>query len=457
MSQSRTSGTTNCSVSRVSVSRVTLTSLNSTVPDERLAALHALRESIQSDVAPTEEVNNHVHSTYSFSPYTPTMIAVKAVQAGLKTVGIMDHDSVSGGREFLDACKELGIASTVGFEIRVNMDGTVVQGRKTNNPDEPNISYIAIHGIPVTKLPAAEKFLEPVHDARIARVRKEVGLLNDLLEDCGAPTLDFDADVLAVSQAPSGGSITERHVVYALALKLIEMHGRGQALVDFVERSMMIPVAGTLRSHLLDVDNPHYAYDLLGAFKSALVPRFFVRSGYDECVHVSEAVRFGNEIGAIPAYAYLGDVAESPTGDKKAEQFEDSYLDELIPELVRIGFKAVTYMPPRNTKEQMLRLQALCRKHGLMEISGVDINSSRQSFNCPILLEPEFLHLADAAWALIAHEKLAAVDPGLALFSPDNPLATRSLEERIATYSDIGRRMDHSRPEEAIRLTESWT
>jgi len=436
---------------------VNLASLNSAVPDERLSALHGLRESIKSEVSPTEEVNNHVHSTYSFSPYTPTMIAVKAVQAGLRTVGIMDHDSVSGAREFLDACKALGIASTVGFELRVNMDGTVVEGRKTNNPDEPNISYIAIHGIPVTRLAAAEKFLEPVHVARIARVRKEVSLLNELLEDCGAPTLDFDADVMAVSQAPNGGSITERHILYALSLKLIEACGRGQKLVEFVEQRMMLPLAGALRGLLSDADNPHYAYDLLGAFKSALVPRFFIPSGYDECMHVTEAVRFGNDIGAIPAYAYLGDVAESPTGDKKAEEFEDRFLDDLVPELVQLGFKAVTYMPPRNTKAQMLRLQALCRQYGLMEISGVDINSSRQSFNCPILLEPEFAHLADSAWALIAHEKLAAVDPKLALFSPENPLASLGLQERIAAYSDVGRRMDHSRPEEAIELTEGWT
>jgi hypothetical protein len=113
-------------------------------------------------------------------------------------------------------------------------------------------------------------------------------------------------------------------------------------------------------------------------------------------------------------------------------------------------------MPPRNTREQLARLQSLCAQHGLMEISGVDINSSRQSFNCPILLEPQFRHLADAAFALIAHEKLAAADPALALFSAENPLASRPLMERIEAYADVGRRMDHTRPESAINLTGQW-
>jgi hypothetical protein len=398
------------------------------------------------------EVNNHVHSTYSFSPYTPAEIPVKAKEAGLGTVGIMDHDSVSGCTEFLEAAKAADIAATAGCEIRVNMDGTSVEGRKTNNPDEPNISYIALHGIPSTKFDTVKAFLKPMQEARIARDRKEVEKLNGLLAEYGAPLLDFDADVLSVSEAARGGSVTERHILYALSLKLIGRYGKGSELVNFVESGMKVPLKGSLKELLLDAGNPHYAYDLLGAFKSALVPEFFIRSNHEECISVYDAVRFADGIGAIPAYAYLGDVGESPTGDKKAEKFEDDFLDELIPELKQIGFRAVTYMPPRNTREQMARLQELCRVTGLMEISGVDINSSRQSFNCPVLLEPEFAHLADAAWALIAHEKLAAADPKLALFHPENPAASLPLEDRIKKYADIGKRMDHTQPEKAVML-----
>ncbi|MEI6892588.1 MAG: PHP domain-containing protein [Pontiella sp.] len=427
--------------------------LNGSTSTARLAAVREHgEERCKQGVTQTEEVNNHVHSIYSFSPYSPTMIAVKAAEAGLRTVGIMDHDSVSGCAEFLEAAKVVNIASTAGCEIRVNMDGTLMQGRKTNNPDEPNITYIAFHGIPADQFPAMEKFLKPIHDARILRDRKEVDTLNRILQERGAPTLDFDVDVLPISQAAEGGSITERHILYALALKLIEKCGKGQPLVDFVENQMEIPIAGKLREVLLELYNPHYAYDLLGAFKASLVPAFFLKSSDEECMTVYQAVEFANRIGAIPAYAYLGDVGESPTGDKKAEKFEDDFLDELIPELSKIGFRAITYMPPRNTREQLARLQKLCKENGLMEISGVDINSSRQSFNCPILLEPEFAHLADAAWALIAHEKLAAQDSKLALFNPENPMATQPLDERLATYADIGKNMDHTQPEKAIEL-----
>ena len=71
--------------------------LNAATVDARLAAVRELgEERCKQGVTQTEEVNNHVHSIYSFSPYSPSMIAVKAAQAGLRTVGIMDHDSVSG-------------------------------------------------------------------------------------------------------------------------------------------------------------------------------------------------------------------------------------------------------------------------------------------------------------------------------------------------------------------------
>ena len=411
--------------------------LNCNSKDERLAAVRKLGETLKEGVVATDEVNNHVHSIYSFSPYSPTMITVKAAEAGLQAVGIMDHDSVAGCKEFLEAGKAVNIATTAGFEMRVDMTGTAVEGKRINNPDTLNNAYIAIQGIPADRLDEVEAFLKPICEARYSRDRKEVEKLNKILDSLGAPTLDFDKDVWAISQADNGGSITERHILYALAKKLIEQFGKGEKLIQFVQDKMKISIPAKLAEVLLDLTNPHYEYDLLGVFKATLVPSFFIQSNEIECISVYDAVKFANSINAIPAYAYLGDIAESPTGDKKAEKYEDDYLDELIPELKKIGFKAVTYMPPRNTLEQLQRVQKLCAENELMEISGVDINSSRQTFSCPIIQTPEFCHLTQSTWALIAHEKLATKDAKFALFNPDNPDAELSLKERIAKYAEI--------------------
>ena len=180
-------------------------------------------------------------------------------------------------------------------------------------------------------------------------------------------------------------------------------------------------------------------YDLLGVLKSGFLDRIFEQPDEAECPPAQSVVAFALAIGAIPAYAYLGDVGESPTGDKKAEKFEDDFIEELFDAVKAMGFPAVTYMPPRNTAAQLGRVRALCEDRGLMQISGVDINSPRQSFNCPELRRPEFANLRQATWALVAHERLSTADPRAGLFSPANPLKELSLERRLAAYAEAGR------------------
>ncbi|MBU4510877.1 PHP domain-containing protein [bacterium] len=424
--------------------------LNSSNKSSRLFGLDKLYKLIEIEkeqFKKTEEVNNHVHTIYSFSPYSPSMAAYLAWKAGLQAVGIMDHDSVSGCKEMIEACKIIGIASTVGFELRVNFSGTIVEGRKLNNPDSKNIGYIAIHGIPESKLPEAKKFLNPIQGARNKRNKKILAKLNNLIKSYRMEEIDFNKEVYKISQAKEGGSITERHILFAFARKIIQKTGKGEKLISFLKDNLDIVLSEKNKKFLLDENNQFYLYDLLGILKSSFLDKIFIQPDYEECISVYEAVKFSNSINAILAYAYLGDVTDSPTGDKRAEKFEDDFLNELIPELKKIGFKAITYMPPRNTLNQLLRLQRLCKKYELMEISGVDINSPRQSFNYPIILRPEFAHLIEATWALIAHEKLANYDEKYALFNNRNPLKSKSLKERIVTYSEIGRRIDSRHPE----------
>jgi len=424
--------------------------LNSNLKGTRLSGTKKIFNLIQKrtkQFKKTEEVNNHVHTIYSFSPYSPSMAAYLAWKASLQAVGIMDHDSVSGCKELIEACKIIGIASTVGFELRVNFSGTIVEGRKLNNPDSKNIGYIAIHGIPESRLKEAKKFLNPIQVARNKRNKKMLYNLNNLIKDYGIEKIDFKEEIYNISQAKEGGSITERHILYAVARKIIQKTGKGEKLISFLKDNLDIVLSEKIHKFLLDENNQFYLYDLLGILKSSFLDKIFIQPDYEECISVYKAVKFNNSINAIPAYAYLGDVTDSPTGDKRAEKFEDDFLEELIPELKKIGFKAITYMPPRNTLSQLLRLQRLCKKYELMEISGVDINSPRQSFNYPIILRPEFAHLIEATWALIAHEKLANYDEKYALFNNKNPLNGKSLKERIVTYSEIGRGIDSRYPE----------
>lgn len=403
----------------------------------RLMALKELKE--QGALTPVEaknEVNNHIHTTYSFSPYSPTMAVAKAYVAGLSTAGIMDHDSISGAREFLEAGNIVGLKTTIGAECRASMEGTALEGRRINNPDQNSVIYMTLHGVPHSQIDKLESFFKPYVEARNRRNRKMIDNCNKLLSSFGI-TLDFDADVLPLSQNDVGGSVTERHLLYALALKIIGVFGKGAGCIGFLKDTMGITLSAKIEDFLQDENNPHYAYDLLGVLKSDMIGKIYIPAT-DECPKVRDILAFAKEIGAIPAYAYLGDVGQSVTGDKKAQKFEDDYLDLLFETISELGFEAVTYMPSRNTGEQLDRVMELCDKYNLFQISGEDINSPRQSFYCEKLQDPKFFHLIDATYALIGHEKMATKDLSLGMFSAETKEKYPNIKERVQIFKAYG-------------------
>ena len=355
-------------------------------------------------------VNNHIHTTYSFSPYDPTAALYMAWKNGLKTAGIMDHDSASGIREFLAAAELIGMPVTCGVECRVDMSMTALNGKRINNPDQNSIAYVAMHGIPHQNIEAVDAFFAPYREKRNQRNRKMCENITQLVKPYGL-SLDFDTDVLPLSNYAKGGSVTERHILYALSKKITSIYKTPAEVVSFLKDEMKLELPQKVIDQIANGDKTpeYYEYDILGALKSNMVEKFYI-DATDECPKVADFVDMVHKNGGIAAYAYLGDVGNSVTGDKKAQKFEDDYLDELVEVIKEYGFDAITYMPTRNTPEQLARLTRLCDEHGFFQISGEDINSPRQSFRCKALDDPAFGHLIDATYTLIDYETLASKD-----------------------------------------------
>ncbi len=325
------------------------------------------------------DVNNHIHTTYSFSPYTPAQAARNAKEAGLAAAGIVDHDTISGAREFVAEGLRLGLPTTVGYEMRVYHAHTDIGRRRTNHPDQADISYLTFHGVPYTKFDAADALLQPVRRARGERNRAI----------CKRLGLDYESDVLPLSMYDKGGTVTERHILFALAKQ---------------------------------------DYNELARLKAEF--HEYIPAGREECPDIDTALAFARANGVITAYPYLGDVTQSVTGDKKAQPFEDGYLDELVAILYELGIRAISYAPSRNTHEQLLRIHALCNQYQMLQISGEDINSPNQPFVCDAIRE--FSNLRDATWALIGHEQAAAKDVALGFMEVDMPL-----EEKVKYFMGL--------------------
>ena len=377
-----------------------LEKLNAPTKQARLANLKVLLETADFPPAVPQYINNHIHTTYSFSPYSPTAAVYAARMEGLCTAGIIDHDSISGAREFLEAAALIGMPVTVGMECRASMDGTAMQGKRTNNPDQLGVSYMTIQSVPHDRIEEVNAFFAPYRAARGVRNRKMVARINALLSGI---ELDYDRDVLPLSEAREDGGVTERHLMYALAIAMVKKAGKGQPMVDYLS-SIGLRLSEKQTAQMLDTAYPFYEYDLLGILKSAFVPKIYIDAA-DECPNVRDVAALCARVDALLCYAYLGDVTASVTGDKKAQKFEDDYLDDVIACIKDCGIRAVTYMPTRNTPEQLARLRRLCEENGLFQVSGEDINSPRQSFVIRAMENPLFSNLIDATWKLIQHEK----------------------------------------------------
>ncbi len=373
--------------------------LNAPTKAQRLENLRQVIKDTQFPPMVPQYINNHIHTTYSFSPYSPTAAVYAARMEGLCTAGIIDHDSISGAEEFLEAAEIVGIPVTIGMECRVSMDGTRLEGRRTNNPDQVGVSYMTIQGVPHDKIGELTAFFAPYREARSRRNRAMIERINALLDGI---CLDYDRDVLPLTEAANGGGVTERHIMYALAKAMVAKAGKGPAMVEYL-KCIGLTLSEKQCSQLLDTEYPFYDYDLLGILKSAFVPKVYI-DATDECPNVKDVVALCNRVDALLCYAYLGDVGNSVTGDKKAQKFEDDYLDDVIACLKEIGVRAVTYMPTRNTMEQLTRLRTLCEENQLFQVSGEDINSPRQSFIIRAMENPMFANLIDATWKLIEHE-----------------------------------------------------
>jgi hypothetical protein len=415
--------------------------LNAPEKAQRIAALKELRSRVDRGLIQLPEregyTNNHVHTKYSFSPYSPAMAVWKAVGSGLSTVGIIDHDAINGAEEFIEAGEILGIPTTIGFEIRTDWSATGLNGRRINNPDQISNAYICAHGIPHTQIAKADTYLKKIRDAREKRNRAMMERLNTMMQPYGIVT-DYDADVLPISYAKFGGEVTERHLLYALTEKMMQKYGKGQPIIDFIIQSLGMALSDSQRKLLADENNAIYAYDVLNILKGSFVSRIFIDATGAETPDIREAVAFIKECGAIPSYCYLGDVAASPTGDKKAQKFEDEYLEDVLDTCRDIGFDAIAYMPSRNTVQQLDRVMTLCDQYGFMQISGEDINQPRQSFICKQLKDERYSHLIDTTWALVGHEIAATQNLENGMFASGNKPDMSGMKERIEKYKKIG-------------------
>jgi hypothetical protein len=261
-----------------------------------------------------------------------------------------------------------------------------------------------------------------------------VNRLNKILKPLEL-SLDFKLDVLPLSFYSQGGTVTERHILLALAKKIMARFSRGKEVIGFLKNKMKLEFSGQNLLYMEDKNNNFYIYDLVHVFKTSLLGKVYI-GATTECPDVKDIVALADDTGSISAYSYLGDVTDSPTGDHPDQKFEDDYLELLFDVIKELGFKAVTYTPTRNSMAQAKRIYGICKKYDLLQIIGDDINHPRQPLICESLKNKEFHYLVDSALALIGHDKRVEEDLDDGFFSRRTIKKYPDLEERIRIFKE---------------------
>lgn len=416
--------------------------LNAQSSQERLANLTVLKQIENEDKffipKPNEsDIKISLKTEYSSMPYKPTYLAYKLHQAGCQIAGIMDNDTLAGAKEFLQACKILDMKSLIGVEVKTYISRNKKRNIRINNLDQKDIINLCMTCIPENSIDRINDWLNKYRERRNERNKKMLDIINKKYKYYSI-NLDFQNDIIPVSLYSEGGTITEWHLIYALAGKLIERFGRGQILLRFLIQELHIPLTEKMKQNLLDVtDNKIYLYDLANILKAEI--KHFYIDATDECCSILEFIKMAKDSGSVIVYRYIGDIIHFVMGEYRVEKFEDSYLEELISELKELGVNAVAYEPSRLTDEQIKRITEVCDKFEMLQLSGETIYSVRQKLSGDILSDPKYEHLINNAWALTGNLKAIEAGKESGIFSSSTVEKYPDLSARTMIYSALGK------------------
>lgn len=171
-------------------------------------------------------VDLHLHSTASDGQFSPSELVARALEGGLLTIALTDHDTTAGIDEALEAAKGTGLEVIPGVEISCDVPREEVH----------LLGYYIDH-----HHPALQSKLHAMRDARLQRAKGMV----DKLEALGFP-LPWEM----VAELAGDGSVGRPHIAQAL-VKMGHVASTDEAFdlyigrngPAYVERYKLVPAA----------------------------------------------------------------------------------------------------------------------------------------------------------------------------------------------------------------------
>jgi len=386
------------------------TSLSSRDEATRRAALKTLGIMLEDgDIicAPqNDEGNPHQHTKFSRAPYYPEQLAYWARRAGLRSIGIIDHDTARGVAPFKEALEVVGQTGVSGIELRTSLTNTPVANRVFNASDVPNVTYFIAHGFPNPDRPGSKirRMLEEIREAKEKRFREIVRRINAVLDELGIEViLDYDTDIMSISEE---GNPVDRHITEALAKKI------NKKFDGEVRESTYALIMD--KETLTDKEKKaiHSVKSALNVLRKALLKpnkkySCIIQPNELECPRIEGVIQAVKEEGGIPLYSY-------PDATEVTREEEEQALRALFPVLKKLGVLGVQIMTNRSSEEEIRFVMGLAAEYGLM-LFGYKDKTPLVDINAPSATYPEFKKGNDF---LLGHEILQRYT-GYGFYSPE--------------------------------------
>lgn len=364
-------------------------------------------------------VNLNVHTTSSFSPYTPQLGAYMAYKSGITLAGVCDFGSVSAISEFEKSCSILNMAYVSGFEMTVSHD---VLGD----------SLVSFYGINAEN---QKSFTAVLDEFRNACMQKSISLAENLNRKLKKFNIfiDFEKDVMPMVNYKKGGAVTLKHVYKALARKIIEINGIGKPTADFIRDKMCFDIAECDYNLLCDKNDPYYIYDLISALRSS------------SKIHVSESdypdvqtvLDIAKQQGVICAYQYDNGpnwISSETETEKTLKEF-----DEKLDELKQLGFNAVCICAKNLGINTATAFAKRIESKEMLVILNEKTEYPRNRFDI-VKLDSVSNFVNRCAYAVLGNAISIISNPDDAMFSNKTIEKCPDFSERLAIFSGIGYR-----------------
>lgn len=317
----------------------------------------------EHELKQTLNVNNHIHTPYSFSAFKniPQAVAL-ALEEDVKILGINDFFVCDGYDEFAKECYQKKVFPLFNIEFIGLNKKDQENNIKVNDPNNPGRTYFSGKGLnyPENIEKDCKDKLESVKKESQKQVSEMLDKINILI---AKNEYDFSLSMGEIFEKYAKNLVRERHIATALRNKAVEMLETESKQIDFFTK-------------IFDNNKPKASLDDIPGFENEIRSRLlktggaaFVEENEKAFLDIAEVKDIIIKMGGIPTYPLLLDDKNGNFTD-----FENN-KQKLASTLKERGIYSIELIPNRNSLKILKEYVEYFYEQGFVVSFGTEHNT----------------------------------------------------------------------------------